>query len=112
MLQRTYFTIMGLLDIFLGNRNDKIRSFSSQGALILDVRTKKEFEQGHIVGSKNIPLQHLIPEINALKKLKKPIITCCASGMRSNKAAKVLKIYNLEVVNGGGWKRLQKKLQF
>lgn len=101
---------MGLLDIFLGNKNDKIRAFAARGALILDVRSEKEFEQGSIKNSKNIPLQHVISEVDTLKKMNKPIITCCVSGVRSGKAAKVLKVYDIEVVNGGGWKSLEKKL--
>ncbi|HBY69385.1 MAG TPA: sulfurtransferase, partial [Flavobacteriaceae bacterium] len=40
----------------------------------------------------------------------KPVITCCASGVRSGNAAKILTNNNIEVVNGGGWKSLQKKL--
>lgn len=101
---------MGLLDIFFGNKKDKIREFASRDALILDVRSEKEFHQGAIKNAKNVPLQNLVSEINSIKKLEKPVITCCASGVRSAKAAKVLKVYDIEAINGGGWKSLQEKL--
>lgn len=80
------------------------------GAIILDVRGKREFQGGHVKGSINIPLDILI---NNLSKLKKdtPIITCCASGMRSASAKGILKSNGfLEVHNGGGWSSLQNKL--
>lgn len=99
---------MGLLDIFLGNKNDKIRTFVSRGALIVDVRSETEFKHGSIKNATNIPLQKIIGKAGSLKKLGKPIITCCASGIRSAKAAKILKVYGIETINGGGWKRLEK----
>ena len=48
---------MGLFDFLTGNKNDKIKDFQTRGAVIIDVRTKGEFTQGAIKGSKNIPLQ-------------------------------------------------------
>ena len=101
---------MGLLNALFGNKNDKIKDFQSRGAVILDVRTKSEYSQGAIPGSKNIPLQIINSEINALKKLNKPIITCCASGMRSGSAASILKAQGIEAINGGGWSSLSRKL--
>ena len=81
------------------------------GAIILDVRSKGEFEGGHIRGSINIPVDQLANNLNKLKNKNKPIITCCASGMRSSTAKSILlsKGY-AEVYNGGGWKSLQNKI--
>ena len=101
---------MGLFDVFFGNKNDKIKDYKSRDAIILDVRSEKEYSQGAIKGAKNVPLQNLVNEIESLKKLNKPVITCCASGVRSAKAAKVLKVYDIEAINGGGWKSLERKL--
>jgi len=81
------------------------------GAIILDVRTKNEYESGHIKNSINIPVDQLERNLNKLKDKNKPIITCCASGMRSAVAKNILnsKGYTL-VYNGGGWKGLNQKI--
>ena len=81
------------------------------GAVILDVRTPEEYRGGHIKGSTNIPVQAL--NASAMAKLKKttPIITCCASGMRSASAKSILLSNGFtEVYNGGPWSSLQSKL--
>lgn len=101
---------MGLFDFLTGNKNDKIKDFQTRGAIIIDVRTKGEFVQGAIKGSKNIPLQEINSKITQIKKFKKPVITCCASGMRSGNASSVLNNHGIETVNGGGWLSLSKKL--
>jgi rhodanese-related sulfurtransferase len=82
----------------------------SNGAVILDVRTTTEFKTGHIAGSINIPLEQLSKNISKIKK-DKPIITCCASGVRSSIARSVL-IKNgfIHVYNGGGFAKLKEKL--
>ena len=80
------------------------------GAQIVDVRTPGEYQSGHIKGSKNIPLQVLGSKLNVLDK-SKPVITCCASGMRSASAKSLLLQKGFsEVYNGGGWTSLQSKL--
>ena len=80
------------------------------GGQIIDVRTKQEFQGGHIRGSVNIPLNELSARIGKLDK-SKPIITCCASGMRSASAKSTLKAKGFtEVHNGGGWMSLKGKL--
>ncbi|MEO9804937.1 MAG: rhodanese-like domain-containing protein [Reichenbachiella sp.] len=81
-----------------------------EGAVIIDVRTKSEFQQGHIKGSQNIPLNDLTSHYSKLDK-DKCIITCCASGIRSASAKRILKSNGfIEVYNGGGWNRLQDKI--
>jgi phage shock protein E len=81
-----------------------------EGAQIIDVRTTAEFQSGHIRGSINIPLNTLESKLSKVRK-DKPVITCCASGVRSASAKGILKSrgYN-EVHNGGGWMSLQRKL--
>jgi phage shock protein E len=80
------------------------------GAQIIDVRTPGEFKAGHIRGAVNIPLQTISSQMGRIKK-DKPVITCCASGMRSASAKSILKSNGFEEVhNGGGWMSLQGKL--
>lgn len=82
-----------------------------QGAIILDVRSKEEYQSGHIKGSINISVDSLSNNLNKLKK-DKPIITCCASGMRSASAKSILRSNGFtEVHNGGGWMSLQNKIK-
>lgn len=82
-----------------------------EGAIIVDVRSKAEFAGGHIKGSKNIPLQTLQANPNLLKNKSKPVITCCASGMRSGSAKTILQSKGFpNVYNGGGWMSLNNKL--
>ncbi|GGD14388.1 rhodanese-like domain-containing protein [Flavobacterium orientale] len=102
---------MGLLELLgLGSKNDAIQEFKSKGAIIIDVRTTEEFKQGHISGSKNYPLSSLSSKISDIKKLNKPVIVCCQSGMRSSQAASILKNNGIDVINGGGWQSLENKL--
>ena len=82
----------------------------ANGAQIIDVRTPMEYKGGHIKGSVNIPLDSLQRNLSKINK-NKPVITCCASGMRSSSAKNILKSNGYtEVYNGGGWSSLQNKL--
>lgn len=101
---------MRLLDFLFGNKEEAIKDFKKRNAVILDVRTQKEWDAGHIDGAKHIALQEISAKISEVKKWNKPVITCCLSGGRSGQAATILKDNGIEVVNGGGWKSLQKKL--
>jgi phage shock protein E len=102
---------MGILDLLgFGNKNKIIQEFIAKGAVIIDVRTPAEFSAGNIQGSKNIPLDAIFSKVSELKKLNKPIIACCRSGMRSGHATSVLKQNGIEVVNGGAWQSLERKL--
>lgn len=80
------------------------------GAQIIDVRSRSEYASGHVVGSVNIPLSELQSSANKIKK-NTPLITCCASGMRSASGKSVLiSIGYKEVHNGGGWMSLNGKV--
>ena len=81
----------------------------TDGALILDVRTPDEFQQGHVKGSMNIPLDRLPQDLKKLDK-QRVIITCCRSGMRSGSAASLLAQHGFSVHNGGPWTQVQSQL--
>ncbi len=86
------------------------RELVKNGAQIVDVRTPGEFKGGHIKGAVNIPLQNISSQMNRIRK-DKPVITCCASGMRSSSAKSILKSNGYsDVYNGGGWVSLDSKL--
>lgn len=93
----------------MGPRAD-FKELVRNGAQVVDVRTKSEFQGGHIRGSVNIPLQEITSQLSRIKK-DKPVITCCASGMRSASAKSILEQNGFaEVYNGGGWRSLQHKI--
>lgn len=80
------------------------------GGQIVDVRSKGEFSGGHIRGSINIPVQNLEGNLKKLKK-DKPVIVCCASGMRSANAKRILLANGFKNVhNGGSWGSLNNKI--
>lgn len=102
---------MGLLDMFgFGTKTENVKDFTNRGAIIIDVRTVGEFQNGHIKNSKNIPLNMISSKINEIKKMNKPVIVCCQSGMRSGQAEGILKSNGIEAMNGGGWQSLENKL--
>ncbi|HEX6913670.1 MAG TPA: rhodanese-like domain-containing protein [Chitinophagaceae bacterium] len=95
-----------LKNVFGTGPQPDINALLERGAVIVDVRTRQEFASGHCKGSKNIPLDMLQSRIKELPK-DKPIITCCASGMRSGTARSILLSAGfIEVYNAGSWSRL------
>ncbi|WP_242213537.1 rhodanese-like domain-containing protein [Bacillus cereus group sp. BfR-BA-01383] len=61
-----------------------------KGKQFIDVRTLGEYRGNHMKGFQNIPLNELASKVNHLDK-NKEVIVICQSGMRSKRAAKVLK---------------------
>jgi len=72
------------------------RALVEDGALLLDVRSEGEFGAGGLPGAKNIPVQVLSARLGELEK-DRPIVVYCASGMRSSRAASVLRAKGFEV---------------
>lgn len=97
----------------LGIRQITARDLDSmKGVVLLDVRTPKEFKQGHIPGAVHVPLTEIGSRIKKLRK-DKDIVVYCQSGNRSIWAIRRLiamgykNLYNLK---GGynAWKRLRR----
>jgi len=81
------------------------------GAQLIDVRTPGEYKIGHLKGAVNIPLQQLQSNVSKIRK-DKPVITYCASGMRSSSAKSLLVSKGFkEVYNGGGYHHLENKIR-
>lgn len=75
----------------------------ANGAILIDVRTAGEYASGKPKKSQNIPLDKIGNKIDKIKKLNKPIVLCCQSGMRSGRATAMLKREGIDAHNGGGW---------
>ena len=102
---------MGLFDIF--KRKDmsvEIKDYLEKDAVILDVRTKMECDEGHIDTAKHIVLNLIPLEIEQIKAWNKPIIAVCKSGGRSGQAAQFLKQNGVDVINGGPWQNVAQHL--
>lgn len=99
-----------LLKKIFGIRSIDFQSLINNGAQIIDVRTPVEYNSGHISGSTNVPLDKIKSKINKIENLNKPVIFCCASGMRSGQATSIAKSRGVDAYNGGGWSGLKRKI--
>lgn len=64
---------------------------NTPGALLLDVRTPQEYGQGHIPGSKNLPLQQLDNAESMAENKDTALFVYCYSGARSGQATAYLR---------------------
>lgn len=71
---------------------EKARELIAQGVPVIDVREPAEFEEGHVKGSVNVPLSRFRfgMTLEAAPDKDKPVLVLCRSGVRSEKAARVL----------------------
>ncbi|MEM9525486.1 MAG: rhodanese-like domain-containing protein [Bacteroidota bacterium] len=103
--------MIGLLSKLLGLTGTQLGPTDLQNGSIIDVRTPAEFKQGHVKGSINIPLQEIDQHLASIKKMKSPVISCCASGNRSGMAARKLEAGGIKVINGGSWQNVANQLE-
>jgi rhodanese-related sulfurtransferase len=95
---------MGLFGMFRNKDTTKnIEEYLQKGAIVLDVRTLPEWNEGHVKGSKHMVLNTVPENLDVIKGLKKPIIAVCKSGGRSQSATDFLSQNGVDVINGGPW---------
>ncbi|MDO4231550.1 MAG: rhodanese-like domain-containing protein [Lautropia sp.] len=77
----------------------------------IDVRTEKEYNEGHLQGAHNVPVDRIAREIASISPDKDaPINLYCRSGRRSEAALQQLKAMGYtQVTNHGGYKDLVAK---
>ncbi|WP_141431651.1 rhodanese-like domain-containing protein [Bacillus sp. 03113] len=81
-------------------------------AQLIDVREPNEFDAGHILGARNIPLTQMKMRLQEIRP-DKPVYLYCQSGMRSSRAAQLLyrkgikDLYHLQ----GGFKKWSGKIK-
>ena len=93
--------LSGLSDVFT---YEQLASFDRQGTILLDVRTKMEFENGHLPDAINIPVDDLRRRLSDLNK-DKLILTYCQVGLRGYIASRILSQNGFRVKNmTGGYK--------
>lgn len=95
---------MKFLDRLFGTAIDGVgaRRLVSEGALLLDVRTPEEFTEGHLPGAVNIPVHDLSGRLGELSDRERAIVVYCRSGMRSGRAAGVLRRAGYRTVHNLG----------
>lgn len=83
------------------NKN-QLEELVKQGCILIDVRSKQEFEEGHLDNAICIPEYEIKKEIiNIVNDKNKKIVLYCDTGSRSKKAEKILQkigyknVYNL-----------------
>ena len=79
------------------------KTIRSNEGTIVDVRTAGEFQGGHAAHSINVPLHEISKRIEEIKKMKTPVILCCASGGRSAQAADFLTSHKINCIDAGPW---------
>jgi len=84
---------MGIFDLFKQPdiNNDILEYRNTNGAVLLDVRTPQEYREGHIPGSKNVPLQQLDKVEGVTENKDTVLYVYCHSGARSRQAVSLLK---------------------
>ena len=70
-----------------------VNLMNREHAMVWDVRDQKDFDAGHIVGSKSVSMDDISTQYQALTKVErqKPLIIVCQAGVHAAKAAALLK---------------------
>ena len=105
---------MGFLDFLLGPDINEglVRFRETEGAVLLDVRSRDEYDRGHIPGSRHISLDSIERVKTEVPDPAVPIFAYCLSGGRSSSAVSRLKGMGYrEVHNIGGINRYRGKLE-
>lgn len=80
-----------------------IKSIREKKGTLLDVRSEMEFEENHIQGAINIPLDRIEANMQQIAQMQKPIVVYCLSGGRSGIATGILQQNGIaDAYNGGG----------
>jgi len=84
----------------------------TENAVLLDVRTPQEYREGHIPGSKNIPMQTIDKVSSVTENKDTALFVYCFSGARSRQATAQLKHMGYtNVQNIGGIAAYQGKVE-
>lgn len=80
-------------------------------AVLIDVRTPEEFNEGSAKGAINIPLSELQNRANEIDTSKN-IVVFCRSGSRAKSAKEILEQMGYQkVINGGTWQKVNNQVK-
>lgn len=95
--------------MFGGEKADvSAATLKPQGVRLIDVRSRGEFQGGHIAGARNLDVSG--PQFaSSVKRLdaKRTYLVYCQSGSRSARAAGAMRAAGLTVLDGGGLRSMQ-----
>lgn len=69
---------------------EELERYLNNGALLIDVRAKEEYQKNHINGAINIPINSIVDILNVEPNRNRVIILYCSMGKRSYIAARSL----------------------
>ena len=101
----------GLLDQL--SPQEMVQKLNHESAVIIDIRNRESFQDGHIVGAVNLPQAELAKDLSKLNKYKdRPLIIVCLTGQGAGKLVMQLKKQNFNNIFSlaggiGAWKRAQ-----
>jgi len=110
LLARTWF---GPSAVVMVLANEAVQLINHKNALVVDVRTEKEYREGHVMNALHIPLGMLDDRIQELQAYKNDVVVMvCRTGARSAQAATRLKkqgFTNVHNIGGGmlAWERVK-----
>ena len=78
---------------------------NTENAQIIDIRSNKKFNTGHISGSRNIPFIQLKDRVEEVRAIEEPIVIVCDMGMQAGAAVQLIGRPNVSRLEGGigGW---------
>lgn len=99
-----------LLSCVQGKADDK-KIVIDDTSIVIDVRTEKEYNEGHLENAINIPYAEIGEKINAhVKDKEEKIIVYCRSGRRSGIAKNILEEMGYKnIINAGAYEELKKQ---
>ena len=104
----SFFNFFKQPDIHKGLREHA----QTENAVLLDVRTPQEYREGHIPGSKNVPLQTIDKVTSIVENKDTALFVYCYSGARSRQATAMLQHMGYtNVQNIGGIAAYQGKVE-
>ena len=83
---------------------EEARRMMAAGAIVVDVRTQEEWDQGHAANSILVPLHELADHLPELPQ-DVPLLLVCRSGARSGQATAYLRDRGIDAHNLGPWQR-------
>jgi peroxiredoxin family protein/TusA-related sulfurtransferase/rhodanese-related sulfurtransferase len=90
---------------------EEIGRMNREEYLLLDVRTEEEFQNGHVEGAINIPVDSLRERLSELDP-KQQIVEYCQVGLRGHVAESILNQHGYQVINVTGGYKSYTSLQF